>query len=50
MDVLPSLFRFLLVIASAVVTVYGGLYALATYVEPAPHDVSKPIAVKVRRL
>lgn len=46
----PSLFRFLLVIVTLVATGFGGLYALATYVDPEPHEVSKPVpGVKVRR-
>lgn len=47
---MPSLFRFLLVIVTLVATGFGGLYALATYVDPEPHEVSKPVpGVKVRR-
>lgn len=47
---MPSLFRLIVVLGSIAAATFGGLYALATYVEPKPHDVSKPIAgVKVRR-
>lgn len=47
---MPSLFRFLLVIGVLGGVVFGGLYALATYFEPQPEEVSKPVpGVKVRR-
>lgn len=47
---MPSLFRFLLVIGVVGGIVFGGLYALATYFEPHPEEVAKPVpGVKVRR-
>ena len=47
---MPSLMRFLLVLGSLAAVTFGGLYALATYFEPPPHEVSKPVpGVKVRR-
>ncbi len=46
---MPSLFRFLMVTGTIAVIVYGGLYALAIYLEPEPHEVSTPVpGVKVR--
>jgi hypothetical protein len=48
--ILPSLFRLLFVLGSLAAITFGGLYALATYIEPKPHEVSKPVpGVKVRR-
>jgi len=47
---MPSLFRFLLVVVSVVGVGYAGLYALATYFEPAQKEVATPLyGVKVRR-
>jgi hypothetical protein len=47
---MPSLFRFLLITATLAVIVYGGLYAVAIYFEPEPHEVSTPVpGVKVRK-
>lgn len=37
---MPSLFRFLAVIAVLGGVVYGGMWALATFVEPKPRDMS----------
>lgn len=47
---MPSLFRFLMIVGSVVGVVYGGLFALATYFEPAQKEVATPVyGVKVRR-
>lgn len=47
---MPSLFRFLFVIASLGGLVLGGLYVLATKFEPEQQDVSKPLpGVKIRK-
>ncbi len=47
---MPSLFRFLLVTGTIALIAYGGLYALAIYFEPEPHEVSTPVpGVKVRK-
>ncbi len=40
---MPSLFRFLMITGAIAVIVYGGLYALAIYFEPVPHEVSTPV-------
>ncbi|WP_197486911.1 hypothetical protein [Rhizobium bangladeshense] len=37
---MPSLFRFLFVCAMLAGTVYGAMWALATFVEPEPRDVT----------
>ncbi len=47
---MPSLFRFLLVCATGVGLVWGGLYALSEYGEPTPKEVRSSVAgVKIRR-
>lgn len=46
---MPSLFRFLAVVGIIGGTIYGGLYILATMLEPTPKETSTPVAVKVRR-
>ncbi|MCL4766780.1 MAG: hypothetical protein KJZ80_11140 [Hyphomicrobiaceae bacterium] len=47
---MPSLFRFLVITGTVALIVYGGLYALAVYFEPEPHEVSTPVpGVKVRK-
>ena len=40
---MPSLFRFLIVVATIVIATYTGLYAVAVYFEPEPREVRKPI-------
>jgi hypothetical protein len=40
---MPSLFRLLLVIGVIVGVVYGGIYALATWFEPTPRDITVTI-------
>ena len=40
---MPSLFRFLAVVAILGVVVYVGLYALARYVQPKPREISVSI-------
>jgi hypothetical protein len=40
---MPSLLRLLAVIALIGATVYGGLYALAHYVQPKPREISVTI-------
>ncbi|WP_088937419.1 hypothetical protein [Rhizobium sp. N122] len=37
---MPSLFRFLFVCAILAGTVYGAMWALVTFVEPEPRDVT----------
>jgi hypothetical protein len=37
---MPSLLRLLAVIAILCVAVYGGLYALANFVQPKPREIS----------
>ena len=37
---MPSLFRFLLIIGVLAGLVYGGMYALATWFEPKPRDIT----------
>jgi hypothetical protein len=47
---MPSLFRFLFIIGALVGVSYGGLYVAATYFEPEPKEVSKPVpGVKIRK-
>lgn len=47
---MPTLFRFILVVGSLVGLTFGGLYALATYVEPPQKEVAQPVpGIKVRR-
>jgi hypothetical protein len=36
---MPSFFRFLLVVGLLAGLVYGGIYALAQYVEPQPREI-----------
>jgi hypothetical protein len=40
---MPSLFRFLSVIAIIVAMVYAGIYALAHFVEPKPREITVSI-------
>jgi hypothetical protein len=40
---MPSLFRFLVVVAFLGVVVYVGLYALAHFVQPKPREISVSI-------
>jgi len=40
---LPSLFRFLLSLAVIAGLVYGGLYALATFVKVKPREITQTI-------
>jgi hypothetical protein len=40
---MPSLFRFLTVIVILCAVVYGGLYALAHFVQPKPREISVSI-------
>jgi hypothetical protein len=37
---MPSLFRFLLVVGIIGGVVYGGIYALATFVNPKPREIT----------
>jgi hypothetical protein len=47
---MPSLFRFLFILGALVGVSYGGLYVAATYFEPEPKEVSKPVpGVKIRK-
>lgn len=49
-NAMPSLFRFLFVVALLGSLVFGGLYVLATKYEPEQQTVSKPgPIVKIRR-
>jgi hypothetical protein len=40
---MPSLFRFLSVVAIICATLYGGLYALAHFVQPKPREITVSI-------
>jgi hypothetical protein len=40
---MPSLFRFLSVVAIICAAVYGGMYALAHFVQPKPREISVAI-------
>jgi len=42
---LPSLFRFLLFLAVIAGLVYGGLYALATFVKVKPREITQTITL-----
>lgn len=47
---MPSLFRFLIVVATLGSLVYGGLYVLAVHFEPEQKEVAKPLpGVKIRK-
>ncbi len=47
---MPSLFRFLVITVVLAAVAYGGLYAIATYFEPVPKEVTTPVlGVKVRK-
>ena len=47
---MPSLFRFLMVVATLSAITAGGLYVLAEYFEPEPREVPQPLpGVKVKR-
>lgn len=37
---MPSLFKFLTILAILAGLIYGGMFALATFVEPRPRDMS----------
>lgn len=40
---MPTLFRFLFVVGALAAIVYGGMWGLATFVEPQPREMSQPI-------
>ena len=40
---MPSLLRFLAIVAIVCVAVYGGMYALAHFVQPKPREISVSI-------
>ena len=47
---MPSLFRFLIVVGVLGAVVFGGLYAMAVFLEPEQKEMSTPVpGVKVRR-
>lgn len=47
---MPSLIRFLVTCAILVAMVYGGMFALATFVQPTPREISVRIpAAKLNR-
>lgn len=47
---MPSLFRFLFVAGLLSGLVLGSLYVLATYFEPTPKEITKPVpGVKIRK-
>jgi hypothetical protein len=47
---MPSLFRFLMVVATLSAVTAGGLYVLSEYFEPEPREVTQPLpGVKVKR-
>ena len=37
---MPSLFRFLTIVAILCAAIYGGLYALANFVQPKPREIT----------
>ena len=37
---MPSLLRFLLVVAVLVGVIYGAIYALASFIEPTPREIT----------
>jgi hypothetical protein len=41
--IMPSLFRFLFVVAALGAAVYGGVYALAHFVQPTPREITVSI-------
>ena len=40
---MPSLFRFLIIVATLGAAVYGGVYALAHFVQPTPREITVSI-------
>ncbi len=40
----PTLFRFLLILAILAALVYGGMVALVTYVEPQQHEIVQTVS------
>ncbi len=47
---MPSLFRFLVIVGLLSAVAFGGIYAMATYFEPEPKEVSKAVpGVKIRK-
>jgi hypothetical protein len=47
---MPSLFRFLLILAVLTGLVFAGLYVLATRFEPEQQTISKPVpGIKIRK-
>lgn len=47
---MPSLLRFVVIVGTLGAVAFGSLYVLATYFEPEPREVSKPLpGVKIRR-
>jgi hypothetical protein len=40
---MPSLFRFLTVVAILCAAIYGGLYSLANFVQPKPREITVAI-------
>jgi hypothetical protein len=47
---MPSLFRFLMVVAVLSAATAGGLYVLSEFFEPDSREISQPVSgVKVRR-
>lgn len=43
---MPSLIRFLVLCAIIAATIYGGMFALATFVEPNPREMTVKIPAK----
>jgi hypothetical protein len=47
---MPSLFRLVMIVGAAAAVSYGALYVLATYFEPEPREVARPVpGVKIRK-
>jgi hypothetical protein len=42
----PSLFRFLFIIGTLAGLVYLGIYALANFVTPQPHQITETVPIK----
>ena len=45
---MPSLFRFLFVVSMLAAIVGGGLFVLASFFEPAQHEVTKTVPAKIK--
>jgi hypothetical protein len=39
----PSLIRFLTIVGIAIGVLYASMFAVATFLEPKPHELTKPV-------